>query len=146
MTSDVEIFHEIISRARKLSTEEGAPLARSALQLVTGEPLASVLRGYEWFLAEGHQAKLLRDGEWAALCLHHDALERGDFEEAFWALEKGRLIDPYSDALSEALNAVPRLREFRSDARSTSKDQPISASGAVAMSRTLTSFSNQVTE
>ena len=146
VTSDVEIFHEIISRARKLSTEEGAPLARSALQLVTGEPLASVLRGYEWFLAEGHQAKLLRDGEWAALCLHHDALERGDFEEAFWALEKGRLIDPYSDALSEALNAVPRLREFRSDARSTSKDQSISASGAVAMSRTLTSFSNQVTE
>lgn len=146
VTSDVEIFHEIISRARKLSTEEGAPLVRSALQLVTGEPLASVLRGYEWFLAEGHQAKLLRDGEWAALSLHHDALERSDYEEAFWALEKGRLIDPYSDALTEALNAVPRLREFRSDARGASKHESIGTSGAVTMSRTFTSFSNQVTE
>ena len=146
VTSDVEMFHEIITRARKLSNEEGAPLVRSALQLVTGEPLASVLRGYEWFLAEGHQARLLRDGEWAALSLHHDALQRNDYEEAFWALEKGRLIDPYSDALTEALNAVPRLREFRSDARGATKDESISTSGAVAMSRTLTSLSNQVTE
>ena len=146
VTSDVEIFHETIAKAKKLSNADGAPLVRSALQLVTGEPLASVLRGYEWFLAEGHQAKLLRDGEWAALSLHHDALERSDYEEAFWALEKGRLIDPYSDALTEALNEVPRLREFRSDARGAAKDESISASGTVAMSRSPTSLSNQVTE
>jgi hypothetical protein len=146
VTSDLEIFHDLVTRARTMTNADGAHLVRKALELVTGEPLASVLRGYEWFLAEGHSARMLRDGEWAALSLHHDALTRGDYEEAFWALEKGRLIDPYSDALNEALNEVPRLREFRSDAGGASKHEPISTSSTVSMSGSLFSLGNQVAE
>jgi hypothetical protein len=130
LTSDVERFHDLVARSRRLSLDDGAPMARQALELVHGEPLASALRGYEWFLAEGHWARLRRDGEWAALAVHQWALERDDFELAFWALERGRLIDPFSDALDERLNRVPRLREFGSDRPGPAQHEPVGARGA----------------
>lgn len=144
--SDIEIFHSLIARARQLPIDEGAPLAHEALVLVKGEPLASVLRGFEWFLAEGYAARLQRDGEWAALGLHHEALEHGDYELAFWALEQGRLIDPYSDALVEAMARVPRLREFGGDRASRTQHETIRSSGAVAVGWSLHGLSNQVTQ
>ena len=98
-----------------LRVADAAPLAHEALLLIKGEPLASALRGFEWFLAEGHGARLARDGEWAALALHHTSMQRRNYELAFWALQQGLLIDPYSDALAEALTRVPRLREFGGD-------------------------------
>ncbi len=112
VTSDVEIFHALVTRARQVPEAQRGLLLEEALGLVRGEPLASVLRGFEWFLAEGHSARLQRDGEWASLALYHDCLERDDSERAFWALERGRLLDPYSDELVQALARVPRLREF----------------------------------
>jgi len=146
VTSDVEIFSRLVSDARSRSVRDGAVVARQALGLVQGEPMASALRGYEWFLSEGHGAALARDGEWAALVVHHDALESGNFELAFWALRQGLLIDPYSDVLLSTINTVPRLREFGSDRGGRTQHQAISASSAVAMSWTLASFSNQVTQ
>jgi hypothetical protein len=146
ITSDVEIFTTLIGRARNLGTDEAAPLAHQALALVKGEPLASALRGFEWFLAEGFGARLSRDGEWAALALHHDALEHGRFELAFWALQQGLLIDPYSDVLLEAVSRVPRLREFGGDGARATKDETVGPGRAEAMSWSFHGFSNQVTQ
>jgi hypothetical protein len=146
ITSDVEVFSTLVGRARQLSVEKAAPLARQALAMVKGEPLASALRGFEWFLAEGHGARLSRDGEWAALALHHDALRCDQYELAFWALQQGLLIDPYSDALLEAVARVPRLREFGGDRTGLAQDQTVGARRAEAMSWSFNGLSNQVTE
>jgi hypothetical protein len=144
LSSDVEVFSTLVQRARQLPVADAAPLAHDALLLIKGEPLASTLRGFEWFLAEGHAARLARDGEWAALALHHTSLQRGNYELAFWALQQGLLIDPYSDALSEALSRVPRLREFGGDGARLAQHQPVGARGTVAMSWSLTGLSQQV--
>jgi hypothetical protein len=146
LSSDVELFSTLVARARQLNVADAAPLAHQALLLIKGEPLASALRGFEWFLAEGHGARLARDGEWAALALHHNSMKRHNYELAFWALQQGRLIDPYSDALADALARVPRLREFGSDGSSGAKDEAVSPGGAVAMSWAFTRFSQQVTQ
>jgi hypothetical protein len=146
VTSDVEVFTTLVNRARQLSTTDAAPLARQALALIKGEPLASALRGFEWFLAEGFGARLSRDSEWAALVLHHDALARNEYELAFWALQQGLLIDPYSEVLRDASIRVPRLREFGGDRTGLSQDQSVSAHRAETMSWSLNGFSHEVTQ
>jgi hypothetical protein len=146
VSSDVESFFSLVARARQLAVNDASPLCHQALLLIEGEPLASALRGFEWFLAEGHGARLARDGEWAALALHHTALEKGNYELAFWAIQQGRLIDPYSDALNEALTRVPRLREFGGDGGSRSQHAPVSPRSAVAMSWSFSRFSQQVSK
>ena len=146
VTSDVEVFTTLVGRARELAVEEAAPLANQALAMIKGEPLASALRGFEWFLAEGFAARLSRDGEWAALVVHHDALEHDRYELAFWALRQGLLIDPFSDVLLDAVAKVPRLREFGGDRSSLSKDLTVGASRGESMSWSFTGFTNQVTE
>jgi hypothetical protein len=140
------VFTTLIARARQLTNAEAAPLAHQALAMVKGEPLASALRGFEWFLAEGYGARLARDGEWAALALHHDAITNGRYEMAFWALQQGLLIDPYSDVLSDASALVPRLREFGRDGSGLSQDLAVGPGRAEAMSWSLYGFSNQVTK
>jgi hypothetical protein len=144
VTSDVEVFHELIARARLAPSDEAGPLARDALLLVQGEPLASALRGFEWFLAEGHAGRLARDAEWAALALHHGAMAQGDYELAYWAIEQGRLVDPYSDVLVEALARVPRLREFGGDGAGRAQHQAVGAGGAVEMGWPLDRLSDQI--
>lgn len=144
VTSDVEVFHELVASARLAPSSEAATLARDALLLVQGEPLASVLRGFEWFLAEGHAGRLARDAEWAALALHHGAMAQGDYELAYWAIEQGRLIDPYSDVLVEALARVPRLREFGGDGASRAQHQAVGSGGAVAVGWPLDRLSDQI--
>lgn len=146
ITCDVEVFTTLIARARALSNADAAPLAHQALAMVQGEPLASALRGFEWFLAEGFGARLSRDGEWAALALHHDALANGRYEMAFWALRQGLLIDPYSDVLIEASARVPRLREFGPDERRPVPLESARPDRAVAMSWSLHGFTNHVTK
>ncbi len=144
--SDLEEFTGLVARAREATGAESAALAQRALRLVQGEPLASALRGFEWFLAEGHAARLARDGEWAALALCHHARGRAEYERAFWALEQGLLVDPYSDALREALAAVPRLREFGRDGARRTQDRTVGARDAVAMSWAHARLRHQVTQ
>lgn len=144
LTSDVERFGELVARARRMDVACGALIAQRALALVKGEVLASALRGFEWFLAEGHSARLARDAEWAALLVHHESLRQGNFEVAFWALQQGLLVDPYSDALRDALAVVPRLREFGRDRSGRTQDEPVRAEGAVAMSWSFAGLSQQV--
>jgi len=146
LSSDVEVFSTLVARARQLPAADAASVAHEALLLIKGEPLASTLRGFEWFLAEGHAARLARDGEWAALALHHISLQRGNYELAFWSLQQGLLIDPYSDALSEALTRVPRLREFGGNGARRTQHQSVGAGGTVAMSWSLSGLSQQVSQ
>jgi hypothetical protein len=146
LSSDVEVFSTLVARARQLPVADASTLAHQALLLIKGEPLASALRGFEWFLAEGHGARLARDGEWAALALHHEALQRGKYELAFWALQQGLLIDPFSDALSEALSRVPRLREFGGDGAGAAQHGSVGSRGAVAMSWSFSRFTQQVSQ
>jgi hypothetical protein len=140
---DVEEFHRLVDTARK---NDDVEVLRGALGLVTGEPLSSVLRGFEWFLAEGHWARLVREGEWAALALSRWAIEAGDVELAFWAIERGRLLDPYSDALASALAAVPRLREFGGDGAGLAQHETIGTGGAVVARRSSERLGEQVLE
>ena len=144
LSSDVERFTTLVARARQLNTHDGAAIAQRALVLIKGEVLASALRGFEWFLAEGHSARLARDAEWAALLVHYESLERGNFELAFWALQQGLLADPYSDALRDALARVPRLREFGGDGSRRTQDESVGAERAVTMSWSFTGLSKQV--
>jgi hypothetical protein len=146
LSSDVELFSTLIGRARQLPAQDASPLIHQALLLIKGEPLASALRGFEWFLAEGHGARLARDGEWAALALHHNSLERRNYDLAFWALQQGLLIDPFSDALSDALSRVPRLREFGGDGARGTKNNAVRSRGAVAMSWSFARFTQQVSK
>lgn len=144
LTCDIQEFHYFVTVARStVGVNQETPL-RSALELVMSEPLSSSLRGFEWFIAEGHQAKLSRDGEWAALALSDLALRNGDVELAFWSIRQGLLLDPYSDDLAEALNAIPRLREFGGNRSGTAQHQAVGASGAIAVRWALTSLTQQV--
>ncbi|MGC8510509.1 MAG: hypothetical protein ACP5PB_06520 [Acidimicrobiales bacterium] len=133
LTSDVERFHDLVAHARTADRAHAATLNREALSLVRGEPLASRLRGFEWFLVEGHWSRLRRDGEWAALALGDWAVAEHDPELAYWALTRGRLLDPDSDALVDALAHVPRLREFGGDRSGGAQHRAVGALGAVAM-------------
>ena len=146
VTSDVEMFHALVVRSRTLAVPEASLLAHEALRLIHGEPLASALRGFEWFLAEGHFAQLQRDGEYAALLLHHQATNQGDYELAFWSLQQGLLIDPFNDALIEAIARVPRLRQFGRDRTSRAQDESVGAGGTVAVGWSFNRLGNQISE
>ncbi len=126
VSCDVVEFHQLVATARA-EGEGVADTLRAALSLVRGEPLATALRGFEWFLAEGHLARLQRDGEWAALRLAAEARERDDLDLAFWAIEQGRLLDPYSETLEAALHRVPRLRQFGGDGARGAQDEAVGA-------------------
>ncbi|MEI8148336.1 MAG: bacterial transcriptional activator domain-containing protein, partial [Actinomycetes bacterium] len=102
VSSDVERFHALVARARECPEEEWVSL-NEAIGLIEGEPLSAELRGFEWFLAEGHLARLQRDAEWASLRLAKLAIASGDFDLAYFALERGRLVDSYSDDIVAAL-------------------------------------------
>jgi hypothetical protein len=122
---DVVEFHDLVRTARTAPPEHGVELLQRALAFITGEPLATALRGFEWFLAEGHLARFQRDAEWAALALAAAARDGGDLDLAFWAIEQGRLADPYSEALDAALHRVPRLREFGGDGPGRAQHQTV---------------------
>jgi hypothetical protein len=131
---DVADFHRLVASGRSATGEEALELFVQALSLVHGEPLSSVLKGFDWFTFEGHRAQLQRDGEWVALALHDAALALGDVETAFWALRQGLLLDPDSEEMLDALNRVPRLRQFRGDGAGTAQHQSVRPGRAVTMS------------
>jgi len=75
---------------------------RAALDLVEGEPLANALAGYSWWEAEGHGARIAAVLVDAACSMATLAADAGHFELARWGLERARLVEPYSEALSRA--------------------------------------------
>ena len=75
---------------------------RAALDLVEGEPLANALSGYSWWEAEGHGARTAAVLVDAACHLAALAADAGHFDLGRWGLERARLVEPYSEALSRA--------------------------------------------
>jgi len=75
---------------------------RAALDLVEGEPLANALSGYAWWEAEGHGGRIAAVLVDAACSMAVLAADAGHFELARWGLERARLVEPYSEALSRA--------------------------------------------
>jgi DNA-binding SARP family transcriptional activator len=75
---------------------------RAALELVEGEPLATTLAGYSWWEAEGHGGRIAAVLVEAACSMSALATEAGLFDLARWGLERARLVEPYSEALSRA--------------------------------------------
>jgi len=69
VVSDVAVFYDLVERARQSDPDTQRSLLVEALALVRGEPLAAEPRGYEWFLAEGHYARVLRTLEYAVVTL-----------------------------------------------------------------------------
>ena len=99
--------HRAATLAAEAKTQTDAQLAmahyRAALDLVEGEPLANALSGYSWWEAEGHGARIaavLVD----AACSPGRAgrRRRACSTSARWGLERARLVEPYSEALSRA--------------------------------------------
>ncbi|HWF16538.1 MAG TPA: hypothetical protein VG244_10195 [Acidimicrobiales bacterium] len=99
-----------VQRAMALATEGKAQTEpqlamayyRAALALVEGEPLANALSGYSWWEAEGHGARIAAVLVDAACALAALAVEGEFFGLAREGLEKARLVEPYSEALSRA--------------------------------------------
>lgn len=139
----VEFFHHV-GRAKAHAGDEAS--LREALALIHSEVLAATLRGFEWFVHEGHLAKVQRFAEWAALELHDLAMGRGDCDEAAWALGQGLLADPHSEALRQAATTVPRLSEFRGDRSRGAQDQTVGAGRPEAVRGALARFTNQIPE
>ena len=79
---------------------------RAALDLVEGEPLANALSGYAWWETEGHGGRIAAVLVTAACSMAALATEAGLFELARWGLERARLVEPYSEALSRTAMEV----------------------------------------
>ena len=103
VTVDVHRAATLVAEAK---AHDDAQLAmahyRAALDLVEGEPLANALSGYSWWEAEGHGARVAAVLVDAACCLAALATEAGLFDLGRWGLERARLVEPYSEALSRA--------------------------------------------
>jgi DNA-binding SARP family transcriptional activator len=79
---------------------------RAALDLVEGEPLANALSGYAWWETEGHGGRIAAVLVTAACSMATLAAEAGLFPLAQWGLERARLVEPYSEALSRTAMEV----------------------------------------
>ena len=79
---------------------------RAALELVESEPLAHALAGYAWWEAEGHGGRVSAVLVDAACTLARLAAPAGLFELARRGLERARLVEPYSEALSRSAMEV----------------------------------------
>jgi DNA-binding SARP family transcriptional activator len=95
-----------IAFASEGKAQDDADLAiayfRAALDLVEGEPLANALSGYSWWEAEGHGGRIAAVLVDAACTMAALACDGGNFELARWGLERARMVEPYSEALSRA--------------------------------------------
>jgi len=98
--------HRAIALATQGRSQSEPALAiahfRAALDLVEGEPLANALSGYAWWEAEGHGGRIAAVLVDAACSMAELAADAGHFELARWGLERARLVEPYSEALSRA--------------------------------------------
>lgn len=107
VTCDVALLHARVEAARACEEpDERIAWLRAALELIEGEPFATVLDGYDWFLTEGHLARLQAAAEGAACELVELSLRRGYPALARFAIERARLVDPNSEAIAAAAAAV----------------------------------------
>ncbi len=107
VTVDVQRAIAFVAEARAHDDRDLA-LAhyRAALDLVESEPLANALSGYSWWETEGHGGRIAAVLVTAACSMATLATEAGLFELARWGLERARLVEPYSEALSRTAMEV----------------------------------------
>jgi DNA-binding SARP family transcriptional activator len=111
VSDDVSIdVHRAIALAEEGKRTDDPELAmaylRTALDLVESEPLAHALAGYAWWEAEGHGGRISAVLVDAACTLAGLAIEAGHYDLARRGLERARLVEPYSEALSRAAMEV----------------------------------------
>ena len=103
VTVDVQRAVALVDLARTCDEGDVAIASyRAALELVEGEPLANALSGYTWWEAEGHAGRIAAVLVEAACALVPLCVDRGLFDLARWGLGRGRIVAPYSEALSRA--------------------------------------------
>jgi DNA-binding SARP family transcriptional activator len=105
VTVDVRRAADLASEGHAhTETEPALAIAyfRAALDLVEGEPLANALSGYTWWEAEGHGGRISAVLVDAACAMAALAAEAELLDLARWGLERARLVEPYSEALSRA--------------------------------------------
>ena len=109
---DVAVLEARVATARGCELEEERMAwLRAALELIESEPFATVLEGYEWFLAEGHLSRLQAACEAAACELVDLALAHGLLELAAYAVDRAALVDPYSERLATAAALLAAARD-----------------------------------
>jgi len=128
---DVAVLEAWVERAGSCS-DPGEQMAwlRAALELIEGEPFATVLEGYDWFLTEGHLTRLQAVCEDAACELVDLALDQGLVALARLAVERALLVDPYAVRLAAAAARVAAARQASFAAiepavRSTAPSAPV---------------------
>jgi hypothetical protein len=109
---DVALLAARVAEAQRCADVEGKMAwLRAALELVEDEPFAAVLDGYDWFLTEGHLARLQTVCEDAGCELAELAAERELFPLARFAIERATLVEPYSERLAAVAAAVESRRQ-----------------------------------
>ncbi|HUD70116.1 MAG TPA: hypothetical protein VMQ40_07745 [Acidimicrobiales bacterium] len=128
---DVAVLEAWVTRARACEEpDEQMAWLRAALELIEGEPFATVLEGYDWFLTEGHLTRLQTVCEDAACELVDLALDHGLLALARLAVDRALLVDPYAERLAAAAARVAAARQASFAAidpavRSTAPSAPV---------------------
>lgn len=95
VTSDVEQFNALVSRAVSRQPDEAAELLTDALAMVEGIPYSNITS--RWPVAEGHWQEATVMVDEAARCVATLALDRFDDPNlAEWATARGLLASPHS--------------------------------------------------
>lgn len=130
---DVAILEARVARARRCDEPE-AKMAwlRGALELIESEPFETVLEGYDWFLAEGHVARLQAACEDAACELVELALDRGLVELAGFAIDRAMLVDPHAERLAAAAMRVAAARQASLEAIAPAARSTVPSAPALA--------------
>jgi hypothetical protein len=109
---DVTVLEAWVDRARaSKEPDEQMAWLRAALELIEGEPFATVLEGYDWFLTEGHLTRLQSVCEDAACELVDLALDQGLIALARLAVNQALLVDPFAERLAAASARVAAARQ-----------------------------------
>jgi hypothetical protein len=98
----LEVEHLVYRAGAETDLTTQIDLLRRALALVEGEPMAAVTGGYEWWLAEGHAARVAGVLVDAACHLANLATSAGLPALAAWGISQARFVERYSEALSRA--------------------------------------------
>ncbi len=92
----------IAAAASAAHDDEEMAMLRAGLELVEGEPMAGALTGYAWWSIEGHERRVAAELVDGACRLARLAVRHGHVDLARWGIDRARLVDPYSEVLSQA--------------------------------------------
>jgi DNA-binding SARP family transcriptional activator len=106
VTVDAARAVALVAAADDSEPRRAMALLREALSLVEGEPLVGALSGYSWWIAEGHERRTATALVDAACRLARLAGHAGHLDLARWAVDRARLVEPYSESLSRAAMEV----------------------------------------